>query len=452
MSKFRKNTVAICGGAFGDEGKGKLTDKFVSDFSRKYKVVVYRDNGGANAGHTIELDNGKRIALHLLPSGVFSKNSTTIIGKGMVIHPDDLIGEINGVEAMVNGEVPTKILIDEMAILSLDTHRAFESILKTWEEGGKGSTARGISPAYADVLLRHPVRMRDLRNFNVEKFTRHYRLYEALVKGMGGVLADIEVPSINGPKKVGTLKEFLAKLQASKKKLDPYICDVTDFLKNAWADKKYAFVFEKAQAVGLDPRYGVYPDVTSSDTTFGGILSSTEGVVDPQNIGIRVAVIKATYMSSVGTRKIPTFVPETLANRIREDAHEYGATTKRPRDIAYLDLPAIKFFNNVNHANYLALTHMDIVYPDTQVKVCIAYEVDGKKTDYRPDQEFISKVKPIYKIFKTWNKEAISSAKTWKDIPKEAKVFLKFVAKEIGIPILIITMGPKRSQSMTLKV
>lgn len=451
MVKLRKNTVAFCGGAFGDEGKGKMTDKYVSDFAKKYQVVVYRDNGGANAGHTIEFDNGKRVAMHLLPSGVFVKNTTTIIGKGMVLHPEDLMAEINDVKQFTGGSLPSKIMIDEMAVLSLDTHRAFEGVLKTWEEGGRGSTARGISPAYADVLLRHPLRMRDLKNFSRDKFNKHYNLYAALIKGLGGDLATTEVAGLKAPHLAGSINDFLKKLEKQHQQLADFITDVSGFLSKAWQDKKYAFVFEKAQAVGLDPRYGVYPDVTSSDCTFGGILSSTEGIVDPAAIGIRAAVIKATYMSSVGSRKLPTIMEENLAARIREDAHEYGATTKRPRDIAYLDLPAIKFFNRVNQANYLALTHMDIVYPDTPVKVCVAYEYKGKKVPYRPDQEYINKVKAVYKTFPCWDREKISAAKSYKDVPAKAKTFLKFIAKEVGVPILMITTGPRRSQSIMLK-
>jgi len=372
MVKVRKNTIALAGGAFGDEGKGRLTDKYVNDFAKKYKVVVYRDNGGANAGHTVMFDDGRKIALHLLPSGVFIKNAIAILGKGMVLHPSDLLVEIKAAEEMASGKLPCNLMIDEMAVLSLDTHRALENVLKKWEEGGRGSTARGISPAYADVLLRHPLRMRDLKAFSAEKFSKHYHLYEALIKGLGENLAEVEIARAKGTQKVGSLEQFLAEVKSSKKILDPYITDVSPLLKKAWPDKKYAFVFEKAQAVGLDPRYGVYPDVTSSDCTFAGLLSSTEGVVDPMQIQIRAAVIKATYMSSVGTRKIPTFMEEDWAHKIREDANEYGATTKRPRGIAYLDLPAIKFFAQVNQPNYLALTHMDIVYPDFPVKVCVA--------------------------------------------------------------------------------
>jgi adenylosuccinate synthase len=152
--------------------------------------------------------------------------------------------------------------------------------------------------------------------------------------------------------------------------------------------------------------------VTASDCTLGGVTYSTEGTVDSFQIEKRVAVIKATYMSSVGIRKIPTLVEGEFADRVREDANEYGATTKRPRGIAYLDLPAIKYYQKAGYTTHLGLTHMDIVYADTPVKVCIGYEINGKAVDYRPDQEYLLKVKPIYKEFKTWDQKEMMKART----------------------------------------
>lgn len=448
--KIRKNSFAFFGGAYGDEGKGRIVDKYVNDYAKRGPVVVYRDNGGANAGHTVEFEDGRRVALHQIPSGVFVKNATVILGKGMVLHPADFLEEAEQVKEVSGGELRAKILIDEMAVLSLDTHRAFEAVLKEWEEGGRGSTGRGISPAYADVLLRHPLRVRDLANFSEEKINRHYLLYESLVAGLGRKLAETLVPGLGKEEKVpvGTKEEFVSKLHDQSQKVLPYVADVSNFLREKWADEEMTFVFEKAQAVGLDPRYGVYPDVTSSDTTLGGILSSTEGVINPEEIEVRAGVIKATYMSSVGTRKLPTVMEETLATRIREDANEYGATTRRPRGIVYLDLPALEFFSRVGLGNCLVLTHMDIVYPKVPIKICVGYELDGKPASYRPDQEFLNKVTPKYIEMATWDKNEISQAKNLADLPREAKKFLDFVAKKIGKSVLMITTGPKREQGI----
>ncbi|PIR62029.1 MAG: hypothetical protein COY81_04225 [Candidatus Pacebacteria bacterium CG_4_10_14_0_8_um_filter_43_12] len=449
---MRKNSIAFCGGAFGDEGKGKLVDWYVNHFAQKYKVIVYRDNGGANAGHTVEV--GKtRLALHQLPSGILTKNVTLILGKGMVVHPQDLMIEILDVEKAVGRKLTRKIILDEMATLSLDTHRAYESVLKQWQEGGKGSTGRGISPAYADILLRHPLRARDLSPFNTKKITEHYKMYAALIKGLGQNIAKVTVPVLDptvGTAAVGSLDQFLTKVRQVSQQLKPMISPVYELLEKAWQDKEYAFVFEKAQAVGLDARWGVYPDITASDTTFDGIYGSTEGCIDPAEIMIKAGVIKATYMSSVGSRQLPSAMTGKLAKQIREDAQEYGTTTKRPRDILYLDLPALKFFRKVGKLTHLVLTHMDIVY-DQPVKVCVGYTKNGKSVAYRPDQQFLNALKPVFRELKTWDKLALRSATKPDQLPAAAKRFIKFLETKLEVPVLVITTGPQRKEVLFLE-
>ncbi len=449
-SSLRPKTYAFCGGAYGDEGKGRIVDMVVNELATQGPVVVYRDNGGANAGHTVEFE-GQRIALHQLPSGVFIKGATVVLGKEMVLHPGDLLLELQQVEKIpVKGRA--KIMIDEMCWLSLDTHRAYEGVLKQWQSGGKGSTGRGIATAYADVLLRHPLRVRDITPFNEEVLKKHYKMYEALISGLGQKLAEVNVASLSGQQHpVGSYKQFRDNLEKEAKALAPYVQEVYTWLSQKWSDPKCGFVFEKAQAVGLDYRWGVYPDVTASDTTFNGIFSASEGIIDPEQVKVKAAVIKATYMSSVGTRQLPSLMTTKLADTIREDAHEYGATTKRPRDIAYLDLPAIEFFSRVGKINSLILTHMDICYPKVPVKVCVGYTIGKKKAAYRPDQVYLNKVKPVYKEFKPWDVEKLSAAKKVSELPKEAKQFLDFVAEAVGVPILMITTGPRREQGIWLK-
>lgn len=452
MQKVRKYSVAFCGGAFGDEGKGRIVDEFVNAYSqKKAKVIVYRDNGGSNAGHTVEFGD-KRLALHQLPSGIFNRRATVVLGKGMVLHPEDLIEELNQAAAVAGSEM-AKVLIDEMAVLCLPTHRAYEAALKIWQEGGRGATGRGIGPAYADFYLRQPLRMRDLMDFRKEALVSHYRLYKALLKGLNLDIEKILVPVLgkNDPVEVGSEDVFLRQLKKQSQKLGELISDVTDMIHKNWNGNKCAFVFEKAQAIGLDPRWGVYPDVTSSDTTFDGIRMSTEGIIDPDLIEKKVAVIKATYMSSVGKRKIPTLISGTLADRIREDAGEYGATTKRPRDIAYLDLPALTYFAKVGGVNALVLTHMDIVYPDKPVRICTKYLYRNREVSYRPDQEFLLKVKPVYKDFEPWDKSELQQAKNYQEIPRQAKKYLRYVSEAYKLPILLITTGPKRHQTIYIR-
>jgi adenylosuccinate synthase len=443
---LRVNSYAIGGGAFGDEGKGKFTDTIATKLSKKNPLVVYRVNGGANAGHTLEFD-GIRIALHQIPCGAFIDGATVVLGKGMVLHPEDLLEEIKLVKEASNNKVRSDIKIDSMATLALDTHRAYEYVLKKWQTGSSGATGRGIAPAYADITLRQPLRMRDLQRKDWEKFAQHYDLYSQQIAGLNEDMASIQIPTLNkGTISVGTKDQFINRLKESQSQLDPLIEDIYEFIKSTWNNKKYAYIFEMAQAVGLDPRYGVYPDVTASDTTFASITASTEGIVDFNTIKHRISTIKATYMSSVGSRKLPTLITDNLATKIREDAKEYGATTKRPRDIAFLDLPALRFYQQTGGANEIAITHMDIVYPNTPIKICTDYQIDGKSVDYRPDQEWLDQVTPIYIELPTWDQNQISLATTYAQIPSTAKKYLEFIARELKAPVTLISNGPRREQ------
>ena len=452
MSLSRPKTYAFCGGAFGDEGKGRIVDMVVHKLSQEGEVVVYRDNGGANAGHTVEFADGKRVALHQLPSGIFISGATVVLGKEMVLHPGDLLEELQQVDEVTATKDRAEIIIDTLAILSLDTHRAYEGVLKQWQSGGKGSTGRGISPAYADVLLRHPLRMRDIVTFSEEVVKQHYDMYAALISGLGQSLSEIEVSSLSGEKiVVGTREVFIKRLKEQAKKLKKYAKDIHEWLQKKWDDEKCGFVFEKAQAVGLDYRWGVYPDITASDTTLAGIFSATEGIVDPEKIMLKAGVIKATYMSSVGSRILPTVMKNKLAERIRKDAHEYGATTKRPRDIAYLDIPALKFFAKVGRLNSLVLTHMDVCYDEEPIKICVEYKLGSKSVGYRPDQEYLQTVEPVYIELPAWDTKKLHAAKSKDQLPIEARDFLNFVSEKIGLPISIITTGPQREQGIILE-
>ncbi|MDX2141416.1 MAG: adenylosuccinate synthetase [Chloroflexota bacterium] len=444
----RPDSIAIAGGAFGDEGKGRIVDELCARFSTdQRRMIIYRWNGGANAGHTI-IVGGQRVALHQLPSGALHAGATIILGKGMVVHPGDLLAEIDSLRPLLSGRPPLDLHIDAQAVLSLDTHRAFEAALWDWASGGKGSTGRGISPAYADVLLRHPVRAGDLIANNwQERLGKHYDLYEALIKGLGDSLDSLRVPTLGtGKVTVGARSAFLSRLQEQSAALRRYIrTDMHPTVRTAWAETQAAFVFEGAQAAGLDPRWGVYPDITASDPTFSGISASTEGIVLADEIAVRAAAIKATYTSSVGQRRLPTHMDEPLATRIREDAHEYGATTRRPRDIAYIDLPCLRFYADVSGANALVLTHLDIAYPDVQIRVCTHYtDARGELAPYRPDQDYLNTITPHYRELPSWDGAALQGAQRLEDLPTTAVQYVAFLTQALGCPPLMATTGPER--------
>ncbi|GAB4554848.1 MAG: adenylosuccinate synthase [Anaerolineae bacterium] len=436
----RPNTIAVGGGAFGDEGKGRIVDALCARFSESgLSPLIYRWNGGANAGHTV-IVNGQRMALHQLPSGVAAQGSVAVLGKGMVIHPGDLLSEFAAAADLIahNG---CRVYVQTSAVLALDTHRAFEAALRNWEKGGSGATGRGISPAYADVLLRHPVRVRDFYAQNWrEIFSRHYELYASLIRGLGAEMASIEVPRLDGePFSVGDLEAFINRLGEQRQTL----AQVIGLSDNPFpeATPNMPIIFEGAQAIGLDARYGVYPDITASDPTFAGIAHSTEGAILPHEIAVRAGAIKATYTSSVGARRLPTAMPEAEAHRIREDAHEYGATTLRPRDIAYIDLPCLSFFARVSAMTHVILTHLDIAYADMPIKVCVGYADDKR---YRPDQAYLDTVKPEYIELPSWNGRAIQGVRKLNELPREALQYIAFITQALGVLPLMATTGPDR--------
>lgn len=450
----RPNSVAVIGAIFGDEGKGRITDELTSYFLEKYKqVIVYRDNGGSNAGHTIAM-NGKKIGLHQIGSGILHKGCTVILGKGMVIHPIDLIAEIEEIKRVFElKKLPAKLVIDEMAVLNLDTHRAFEFAQKESSSntlGSKAATGRGISPSYADVIYRFPLRVRDLLRDNwKELLTEHYERYAKWIKGMGFDCAQISVKRFNSDDvEIGNVEQFLKNLEPAREILKQYSSPMYEYLDKAW-HSEIPFVFEKAQAIGLDSRWGVYPDCTSSNCCLDGITDSTEGIINYNDISGRFGVIKSTYTSSVGKRKLPTPMEEEYAQVLRDDANEYGTTTGRPRDIAYLDLVMLKYFCKVSGIEELVFTHMDIVY-DRPVKICVGYTKEGKKSYYRPDQEFMNDVEAKYKELAPWNRDKLKSLNSYKEIEEKAKQFIDYISNKTETTPVMLTFGPNRHDTVII--
>jgi len=450
----RKNSVAVIGAMFGDEGKGRITDELTDYFLKNHKkVVVYRDNGGSNAGHTISM-GGKKIGLHQIGSGILHKGCTVILGKGMVIHPIDLLAEIEEVKRVFEfKDIPSKLMIDEMAVLNLDTHRAFEAALKN--RGSKNlssqaATGRGIAPSYADIVYRVPLRMRDLLSKNwKKKLEEHYDLYNDWMKGMGVDCNTTTVKRFNSNDEfVGNKDTFINNLEKCRKELRKYVFPLSDYLSKEW-NSDTPFVFEKAQAVGLDSRWGIYPDVTASNCCLDGITASTDGIINANDISARFGVIKSTYTSSVGKRWIPTFMEEKYASVLRDDANEYGTTTGRPRDIAYMDLVMLSYFCKVGGIEELVFTHMDIVY-NSDVKVCTRYIKDGKYVSYRPDQEYINGIKPVYKGFKPWDRAKLKTCKSFQEVDKNIKTFIEYISKTTSTDPVMITFGPDRNDSILI--
>lgn len=451
---------------FGDSGKGRVVAEFNRLLSENHSLISIRYNGGANAGHEVYV-NGTQLVTHQLPMAVIQDGATALMGRGMVVHPQDLITEIEALGPHFKG----KLRIDTFTPLCLDTHRALEYVLNANSSGGKGSTGRGIATAYASVYLRIPILVGDLFKKDwQERLTAHYKLYEKFVGGFGKELKEIPVkrlqPEAGRPLDeaqkahvVGSEEKFIEDLGEARDGLREYLeDDVYGLLSKAWADPKFAFTFEGAQGAGLDPYHGVYPDVTSSRPMSRFINDSTYNICQPEAIGLRVAVMKTTYMSSVGTRKLPTIKDENLERWIQEEFDERGRSTGRLRDIYPVSIPIAIYLKAAAGYEYLVATHLDASKGDLpagragKIKVINKYTKKPGTSNQQPDtrnnqpylpyQEYLDTLKAHTIEFKGWDGKAAKTAKSMGDLPKEARDYLEFLSKSIA-PVIFATTGPE---------
>ncbi len=414
-----KKVDVVLGAFFGDEGKGKIIDYL----STKVDVSL-RCAGGNNAGHTIVID-GKKFAMHLIPSGIFS-GATAIIGNGVVIDPKVLLEEINTIkEAGFNTD---KLLISDKAHVIFNYHQEYDLLEEDMRGKNKiGTTKRGIGPCYSDKMARFGIRMED---FVSNKFKD---LLKNNIENKNKILKLYDKPTIDYKK---TLKEYTEYANALK----PYVTDTVNFVHSSLADGKRA-VCEGAQATLLDIDFGTYPYVTSSNTTIGGILNGTG--LNAHNIGRVYGVIKA-YSSRVGEGPYVTELLDETGDKIRELGHEYGTTTKRPRRCGWLDLVALKYATQINGFTDIAMNHLDTVGKLDEIKLCIGYEdKDGNITsNYTTNPDKLKDMKPVYISFEgNFN---ITGIKKYSKLPKQAKEYVKFIEKYLGIPVSLIGTGPDR--------
>lgn len=464
-SSFR--FVGIIGGQLGDEGKGRIVDNKISLLLENKdikQIYVIRFNGGSNAGHTIEQD-GIKLALHQVPSGVFHKQALGIMDTGMAINVEDLATEVSYIEKAV-GSLLGRLFLSERASLNTDLERALEWFNNQNRTQSQGGTSRGISPTYSRRLDRTGLIIRDLVADNWKtRLGQQYSDLAILFKAHGIKLSSVVVPDFTAAvkkkqamtRKLGSRTVFLERLDKArtwllKRKL---ITDTIALHEKAALDPSIGVLFEGAQGIGLDPWLGTWPDVTSSPTTFTGITTGT-GFYTPDMLLDRIAIIKHNP-SSVGKRRMPTHIPLPqnsnevakdasselrYAAWIREIANERGTTTGRYRDLNYLDLPFLIFNLRVSGANQIGITHLDIAKEDMPVKVCYSYKDNtGNFVRYRPDLAFLEKVVPLYTELPGWSGELCQKAKRFADLPENAKKYLAFIQKRTGYPITILTTG-----------
>ncbi len=451
----RENTFAVVGIQLGDEGKGRIVDnkikQIISD-KKIQKVYVVRSQGGNNAGHTVE--KGKvKIGLHQLPSGIFYKQAVELLDSGMIIHVRDLLDEIKLAEA-VAGKLSNRIILSEDAMLCTDLDRAKEILNRVIDGKAKGGTGRGMGPTAAGFFDKTGSFVKDLLNDNWRKvFAAKYENLGKLFNTYNEDLAQIEVPDfyktkIQGKainKTVGSQEEFLSKLKKDREDLLALKITKDTFYMHKTLDETLSvgIVFEMAQAVGLDPWFGTRPDRTSTPTTLYGITAGTR-YWKTEQIKEVTGVMKATYMSSVGARQMPTQTEDDYTQWIRDVAHEYGTTTGRPRDICLLDIPFLLYNIRMSGINCLGITHLDISRKDMPIKVCVAYTIKGKEIPYKPDMHMFPNFKPLYIELPSWDVQEVAGITEFKKLPKTAQQFLLFLQEVTQLPITFASTGSNR--------
>lgn len=416
----------VIGTQWGDEGKGKVVDYYAKDAD-----YVVRFQGGNNAGHTIKVGDDV-YKLHVVPSGVI-QGKTGIIGNGVVIDPEVLLKEID--ELTEKGKKP-KLLISDRANIIMPYHK----ILDGAEEdslGDKkiGTTKRGIGPCYSDKAARNGIRTIDL--------TKKETLQRLLVRILPIKQKLLDIYEI---KTKLDAKEILETYSAYGTRLKDYIT-ATHIELNTAIQKKKNILLEGAQGTMLDVDFGTYPYTTSSNTIAGGCTIGAG--IGPRYIDDIIGIVKA-YTTRVGEGPFPTELLDKTGQHLQQVGHEYGTTTSRPRRCGWLDLVIVKHAANISGLTKLAITKLDVLNGLSMVYICTQYTFEGKRIDYFPANiEDVADCNPVYKEFKGW--ETIDAkTTTFQELPKDAQLYLKFIEKEVGVPIQLVSIGPGRTETIEM--
>ncbi len=415
---------AVIGGQWGDEGKGKVVD-----YLAQRADMVARFSGGNNAGHTVINELGE-FKLHLVPAGIFWPQVTCIIGNGVVVDVDVLLGEMD--ELRGRGVDVSRLRVSDRAHLIMPYH----TLLDALEEGARGqgalgTTGRGVGPAYVDKVARIGIRVGDLLDLE-----RLYPRLEYVVRQKNALLTKVyEQPPL-------VLEEVFERCSDWAARLAPFISQVEYAVQKALHEGKRVLL-EGAQGSLLDLDYGTYPYVTSSHPTVGGAAIGLG--VSPRHIQEIAGVFKA-YTTRVGSGPLPTELNDSVGEQIRNIAREYGATTGRPRRCGWFDGVAAHYSATVNDFTSVILTRLDVLDNFPSVKVCVAYEVDGKRTDQFPsDVSVLERCRPVYKEMPGWH-QPTAGATRLEDLPEEALAYVRLLEEVIGCPMSFISTGPHRHE------
>ena len=432
------HTTAVVGLQWGDEGKGKIVDVLTAGHD-----VIVRYNGGANAGHTVVVGD-QRYALHLIPSGILYPDKSCVIGNGVVVDPEKLIQEMEGLEAR-GIKVGTNLVISDRAHVVMPYHKEQDAALEEYLSGvtagergnlSIGTTRRGIGPAYADKIHRSTaIRMGDLldADYLASRLQVICRLRTEELKALG-----VQAPPLDPA-------ALTARYAALGERLRPHVRDTVYHLHDCQRAGK-SLLFEGANACLLDIDHGTYPYVTSSNCSTAGIHSGT-GI--PGRSLQRVIGIMKAYSTRVGAGPFPTELLDQTGSTIRERGREYGTTTGRPRRCGWLDLVAVRDSAMVCGATEIACTLFDVLTGFDELRICTHYRLaDGTVTDrFIPDAKRLEGATPVYSTFKGWT-EQVSDLPDRAALPQAARDYLDAVEQHVGVPVSMVSVGPERTQTL----
>ena len=424
-----KNVVVV-GSQWGDEGKGKIVDWLSS-----HADIVIRFQGGHNAGHTLVID-GVTYKLRLLPSGIVRKNKISIIGNGVVIDPWALLDEIKEIKSKGVNVDEKNLIISEAANLILPFHREMDEIREDAAGNSKiGTTRRGIGPAYEDKVGRRSIRVMDLAS------------KENLNKRLDNVLAHHNAIRKGLNKKIyekGALIEELLKIAPKILKFSQPVWKKIDEFKQ----KNKKILFEGAQGILLDVDHGTYPFVTSSNTVASSAATGTG--CGPNSINYVLGITKA-YTTRVGEGPFPTELKDQIGEELGTRGKEFGTVTSRKRRCGWFDGVLVRQTIKISGIDGIALTKLDVLDELDKIKICVAYEINGKKIDYLPaavDDQL--KVKPIYKTYDGWKSSTVG-IKNFDELPKNAKIYIQDLEKFIETKISSISTSPEREDTILIQ-
>ena len=413
----------LLGLQWGDEGKGKIVDVLTP----KYDIIA-RFQGGPNAGHTLEFEGIKHV-LHTIPSGIFRDNVVNIIGNGVVIDPIILKTEIQKLENL-KVDVISKLLISKKAHLILPTHKLLDQASELAKGKRKiGSTLKGIGPTYMDKTGRNGLRIGDINSSNFKE------KYERLRDKHFQLLKDTEF--INNFNEMEN--EFLDSINYLKNFKH---IDSEHYLNDAGKENK-KILAEGAQGTLLDIDFGTYPFVTSSNTITAGTCTGLG--VAPNKINKVIGIFKA-YCTRVGSGPFPSELNDEVGENIRQLGHEFGATTGRERRCGWIDLPALKYAIMINGVTELSMMKADVLDTFEDIFVCTHYIENGEKINFFPF-EISDETKPVFEKMKGWNQD-ITKFQSEDEFPEELSNYIKFLEKELEVPISIVSVGPNRSETI----